>query len=49
MVLLTNIAVEFQGSIGTAIPQIVALLKDHNGYVRAAGAAVLLNLSEQSM
>jgi HEAT repeat protein len=49
MILPTSIAAEFQESIGIFIPQIVNLLKDEKWKVRAAGAEVLSQLSEQGM
>jgi hypothetical protein len=49
MVSLTNIAVEFQGSIGTYIPQIINLLQDNESFVRMEAVAALLKLWEQGM
>ena len=49
MVFLTHLAVEFRGSIGTYIPQIVDLLKDDDQYVRHRAAWTLSALSEQGM
>jgi hypothetical protein len=47
MTLLTNIAVELRGSIGTSIPEIVDLLKDSEGRVRMVCANTLSKFSEQ--
>jgi hypothetical protein len=49
MVSLTNIPAELRGFIGTAIPQIIDLLRHSDGYARVAGAEALLVLSEQGM
>jgi hypothetical protein len=49
MASLTNIAVELRGSIGTAIPRIVDLLKDSEGRVRVVCVNTLSKLSEQGM
>jgi hypothetical protein len=49
MALLTSIAAEFRGSIGTSIPQIVDMLKDSDSFVRGTGAEALSKLSEQGM
>jgi hypothetical protein len=47
LALLMSTIAEFQESIGSAIPQIIALLSGSNGYVHSAGANTLLKLSEQ--
>jgi hypothetical protein len=46
---LTTAAAEFQGSIGTSIPQIVDLLMHKNSDIRRAGVGALAKLSEQGM
>jgi HEAT repeat protein len=45
--LLMSTIAEFQESIVSAIPQIIAFLSDSDSYVRSAGANTLLKLSEQ--
>jgi hypothetical protein len=47
LALLMSSVAEFQESIGSAIPQIIAFLSDSNWGVCLAGANALLKLSEQ--
>jgi HEAT repeat protein len=47
LALLMSSVAEFQESIGSTIPQIIAFLSDSDSYVRLAGANILLKLSEQ--
>jgi HEAT repeat protein len=47
MALLTNIAAELRGFVGTAIPQVIDLLQHDDWYAREAGAEALSKLSEQ--
>jgi HEAT repeat protein len=49
MASVTSIAAELRGPIGASIPQIIDLLNDTKGYVRASAAEALSKLSEQGM
>ena len=49
MLVLISITAEFQGTIGTTIPQIIDLLKHNDSHARAGGAQALSKLSEQGV